>query len=90
MREQIMRCGSFVEIYLFTPLEVCERRDPKGLYARARAGQLQHMTGIDDPYEPPPRPELELNGAELPVAEMVGAVAAFLMRKGLLQDKGRS
>ena len=89
-RRQALRHGSFVEIYLSTPLAVCEQRDPKGLYARARSGLLQHMTGIDDPYEPPPRPELELNGAEMTVAEMVSAVTSFLMRKGLLQDKSRS
>ena len=45
--------GTFVEIYVATPLEVCEQRDTKGLYAKARAGLLSHFTGIDDPYEPP-------------------------------------
>ena len=58
MRSMVARHGSFVEVYLSTPLAECERRDPKGLYARARAGTLHHMTGIDDPYEPPARPEL--------------------------------
>ena len=48
----------FVEVYLDVPLEVCEHRDPKGLYARARAGQLSHFTGVDDPYEAPLYPEL--------------------------------
>lgn len=50
----------FVEVYLDVPIEVCEGRDPKGLYARARAGQLEHFTGVDDPYEPPLRPELSI------------------------------
>jgi sulfate adenylyltransferase len=80
MRRRVARYGSFVEIYLSTPLTECERRDPKGLYARARAGQLPHMTGIDDPYEPPQRPELELNGARLTVAESVEKVIAFLLK----------
>jgi len=80
MRRRVARYGSFVEIYLSTPLTECERRDPKGLYARARAGQLPHMTGIDDPYEPPQRPELELNGARLTVAESVETVIAFLLK----------
>jgi adenylylsulfate kinase-like enzyme len=80
MRRMVTRYGSFVEIYLSTPLTECERRDPKGLYARARAGQLLHMTGIDDLYEPPPRPELELNGARLTVAESVESVIAFLLK----------
>lgn len=50
----------FVEVHVATSLEECERRDPKGLYARARAGQITGMTGLDDPWEPPLRPELEL------------------------------
>jgi sulfate adenylyltransferase len=84
MRRMVARSGSFVEIYLSTPLAECERRDPKGLYARARAGELLHMTGIDDPYEPPPRPEIELNGARTTVADSVAAVIAFLVKLRLV------
>lgn len=83
MRRMVARWGSFVEIYLSTPLAECERRDPKRLYARARAGEILHMTGVDDPYEPPPRPELELNGARLSVADSVAAVIAFLLHTRL-------
>jgi bifunctional enzyme CysN/CysC len=54
----------FVEVYVDTPIEVCEARDPKGLYARARAGEIKNFTGIDSPFEPPERPELVLHGAE--------------------------
>ena len=68
----------FVEVYVNTPLEECERRDPKGLYARARAGELPGLTGIDAPYEPPERPELELRPAEQEVADAVAAVMALL------------
>lgn len=50
----------FVEVFVDTPLELCERRDPKGLYAKARAGEIRGFTGIDDPYEPPPSPDLVL------------------------------
>src|SRR3546814_7430585 len=50
----------FVEVYVDTPLELCEQRDPKGLYKLARAGQIQHFTGLDAPYEPPTHPELTL------------------------------
>ena len=85
MRAQVSQCGSFVEVYLSTSLAVCEQRDPKGLYARARAGTLRHMTGIDDPYEPPRNPELQLNGGELSVAQMVETIAAFLLQRGLLE-----
>jgi sulfate adenylyltransferase len=84
MRRMVARSGHFVEIYLSTPLAECERRDPKGLYARARAGKLLHMTGIDDPYEPPPRPEIELNGARTTVADSVAAVIAFLVKLRLV------
>lgn len=52
--------GRFLEVYINAPLEVCERRDPKGLYARARAGELKDFTGISAPYEPPTQPEIEL------------------------------
>lgn len=54
-------CGNFVEVYVSTPLEVCEARDVKGLYAKARRGEIQNFTGLDDPYEPPEQPELELD-----------------------------
>ncbi len=54
-------CRNFVEIYVATPLEECERRDVKGLYARARRGEIRNFTGIDDPYEPPEHPELTLD-----------------------------
>ena len=68
----------FVEVFVDTPLEECERRDPKGLYAKARAGELKGMTGIDDPYEPPPSPELTLRPAEQSVDQAVAAVLAVL------------
>lgn len=85
MRRRVSRRGSFVEIYLSTPLAECIRRDPKGLYARARAGELRHMTGIDDPYEPPPRPELKLDGGQLSVAETVAAVTEYLIKERLVE-----
>jgi adenylylsulfate kinase len=59
---------NFVEVYVSTPLEVCEHRDDKGLYARARAGLLRQFTGIDDPYEPPEAPDLEVDTSNLTVA----------------------
>jgi bifunctional enzyme CysN/CysC len=55
----------FIEVFVDTPLEVCERRDPKGLYRKARAGELTGMTGIDDPYEPPLQPEIVLAPGDL-------------------------
>src|SRR6266550_4396718 len=54
-------CANFVEIHVATPLEVCEQRDKKGLYAKARRGEIKNFTGIDDPYEPPSNPELTID-----------------------------
>ncbi len=56
--------GDFIEVFVDTPLEVCEARDPKGLYRKARAGQIKGFTGIDDPYEVPEQPQLVLKSAE--------------------------
>ncbi|HEY3012912.1 MAG TPA: adenylyl-sulfate kinase [Gemmatimonadales bacterium] len=67
-------CRGFVEIYVATPLEECERRDVKGLYARARRGEIQNFTGIDDPYEPPEHPELTLDTRSLSVDQCVEKV----------------
>jgi adenylylsulfate kinase len=69
-------CSNFVEIYVATPLEECERRDVKGLYARARRGEIKNFTGIDDPYEPPEHPELTLETRVLSVDECVAKVLA--------------
>jgi adenylyl-sulfate kinase len=67
----------FYEVYLATPLKVCAARDPKGLYARARAGTLPDFTGVDQPYEPPSRPELRLT-EDKSVAAATDAVLALL------------
>ncbi len=69
-------CGDFVEIYVSTPLDECERRDVKGLYARARRGEIQNFTGIDDPYEAPEHPELTLDTRALSVDQCVARVLA--------------
>jgi adenylylsulfate kinase len=70
--------GDFVEVYVNAPLEVCEGRDPKGLYRKARAGQLPAFTGIDDPYEPPVKPEVECRTdretLEECIAKVLGAI----------------
>jgi adenylylsulfate kinase len=72
------RKGDFVEVLVDTPLEVCEARDPKGLYKKARAGELKGMTGIDDPYQPPLSPELVLDGAVGSPAQLAQQVIALL------------
>jgi adenylyl-sulfate kinase len=73
----------FVEVWVSTPVEVCERRDPKGLYARARAGEVKHMTGIDQPYEAPDAPEVELT-MDTPAEDGVERVLSVLAEHGVV------
>ncbi|HYF07952.1 MAG TPA: adenylyl-sulfate kinase, partial [Acetobacteraceae bacterium] len=70
--------GEFVEIFVDTPIEECIRRDPKGLYAKALAGQLPNFTGLDSPYEPPEEPELTIRTAGRSVEDGAAEVLAFL------------
>ncbi len=74
----------FLEVYVEVPLAVAEKRDPKGLYKKARAGQIKGFTGIDDPYEPPEGPELCLRTDKLSVEESVRAIYGLLESKGLV------
>ncbi|MDX2145903.1 MAG: adenylyl-sulfate kinase [Planctomycetota bacterium] len=69
---------AFAEVFVDTPLEVCEQRDPKGLYKKARAGELRGFTGIDDPYEPPAKPELVLTPATQAVEACVARCAELV------------
>ena len=68
----------FVEVFVDTPIELCEQRDPKGLYAKARAGELTGFTGVDDPYEAPERPELVLTPADGTPDQMADAVLRLI------------
>lgn len=86
VRRQVERfggAGDFIEVFVDAPLEVCESRDPKGLYKKARAGQIKHFTGIDDPYEPPLAPELHLESGRRAPDELAAEVVAFLQRRGV-------
>ncbi len=76
--------GDFVEVFVDTPLEVCESRDPKGLYKKARAGEIKHFTGIDDPYEAPTAAELTLSGGEMAAEELADRVVDYLRAAGKL------
>ncbi len=84
VRRMVGRTARFVEVHVATDLATCESRDPKGLYARARAGQLKGFTGIDDPYEAPESPELRLDTGRLAVEESIAAMIAWLQREGYL------
>ena len=70
--------GRFVEVYVNTPLDVCEKRDTKGLYTRARAGEIKEFTGISAPYEPPLKPEIEIASDQLTVAESTARILDYL------------
>ena len=75
---RIMPEGRFMEVFVNAPIEVCERRDPKGLYAKARANEIKEFTGVSAPYEPPLNPELELRTDQLTVAECVTRILDHL------------
>ena len=76
----------FVEVFVDTPLKECERRDPKGLYARARAGKIQGLTGVDAPYEAPREPDVALRPVERSLDELVEALVEELRRRGVLGE----
>jgi adenylylsulfate kinase len=82
-----MRDGDFIEVFVDTPLEVCEQRDPKGLYKKARAGEIKHFTGIDDPYEAPLSAELVLNAGERTPEELASEVIHYLETRGVIAAK---
>jgi adenylylsulfate kinase len=75
---------SFVEVYCDPGIEVCEQRDPKGLYKKARAGELKGFTGVDDPYEAPEKPELALDTGSLTIGECAHAVVDLLRKRGVV------
>lgn len=74
----VMGQGDFIEIFVDAPIEVCEARDPKGLYKKARAGELKGFTGIDDPYEAPVKPELVLDSAKKTADVLADEVISYL------------
>ncbi|MBW4662880.1 MAG: adenylyl-sulfate kinase [Chroococcus sp. CMT-3BRIN-NPC107] len=76
------RIGNFIEVYVNAPLEVCEQRDVKGLYKKARAGVIKNFTGIDDPYEPPINPEVECRTDKESLEQSVAKVIAQLAHLG--------
>jgi len=78
--------GEFIEVFMDTPLDTCEDRDPKGLYQKARLGEIKHFTGIDSPYEAPERPEVRLDTSTMSVDQCVDRLISFLVERGLISD----
>jgi len=70
--------GSFIEVFVDAPLEICEKRDTKGMYKKARAGLIKNFTGIDDPYEPPEAPEVHLKTDILSIDESVSLIMNYI------------
>src|SRR5438874_10800866 len=83
----LMRPGDFIEVLVDCPLDVCEQRDVKGLYQKARAGQIPEFTGISAPYEPPLTPELTLRTAEQSPAARAAQVFAYLVARGIVSSR---
>ena len=75
--------GEFIEVFVDTPIEVCESRDPKGLYKKARAGEIKGFTGIDDPYEAPLSPELVLSASEKTPDVLADEIMTYLQQQGI-------
>jgi sulfate adenylyltransferase len=83
-RELISRHGGYIEVYLATPMEVCEQRDRKGIYAKARTGKVSGVTGIDDPYMPPSNSEIVLDTSKLTPGEAAQEVLLYLEQQGYI------
>jgi sulfate adenylyltransferase len=77
-RDLISQYGGYIEVYISTPLEVCEKRDRKGLYAKARDGKIKDFTGVDEPYEVPKNPELTLDTSNISPEEAVHEILLYL------------
>lgn len=91
VRQRVQQQGhadDFIEVFVDTPLEVCEARDPKGLYQKARAGQVAAFTGVVDPYEPPMAPELTVVGTGPSADDAAASVIHFLEKRQLFLKKG--
>ena len=84
MARALLGDGEFIEIFVDTPLDVAERRDPKGLYKKARRGDLKNFTGIDSPYEPPEAPELRIDTTATTAEAAAEEIVAFLKRRGIV------
>lgn len=76
--------NQFFELYVDTPVSICEQRDPKGLYQQAREGKIKQFTGVDSPYEAPQYPELQLNGQQ-PISDSLSQIIALLLRNQIIQ-----
>jgi bifunctional enzyme CysN/CysC len=87
MVRDMLDAGEFIEIFVNTPLEVCQARDPKGLYRKAMAGEIRNFTGVDSPYEAPEHPELLLEGSSAPAESLAERVLDLLRARGIIEHE---
>ncbi|MGN6147053.1 MAG: adenylyl-sulfate kinase, partial [Rhizomicrobium sp.] len=85
MARDLLAPGEFIEVFVDTPIEVCMQRDPKGLYEKARAGQIKNFTGIDSPYESPEAAEIVLPGGDLSAEALCDQVIGYLSERGIIR-----
>jgi adenylylsulfate kinase len=79
MAQEIIGKADFIEVYINAPIEICEKRDPKGLYKMVREGKIKNFTGFDSPFEPPMNPDLEINTSKLDIGESAGKLLEFIL-----------
>ena len=87
MAAKLLEQGEFIEIYIDTPIDVCEQRDPKGLYKKARAGEIKNFTGIDSTYDVPVSPAIHVKTNEQSIEQCVAQIIEFLIAKGFIPNK---
>lgn len=80
----LVKYGEFIEVFVDTPLDICEKRDPKGLYKKAREGSIKNFTGIDSPYEIPLNPEIHIKTEDKTIEECVNIVLFYLIKYGYI------
>jgi bifunctional enzyme CysN/CysC len=85
LARSLMKEGEFIEVFVDAPLEVCETRDPKGLYRKARRHEIENFTGIGSPYEPPEHAEVRLESAKLSAEQAVEVLLSYLNEHGMTQ-----
>ena len=89
LARQLLKDGEFIEVHMTVPLEVAEKRDPKGLYKKARAGEIKEFTGISAPYEEPFNPELTIDTSQLDLEQSRDTVIHYLEQRGILKKDRR-
>lgn len=87
MVRTLMDSEEFIEIFIDTPLDICEKRDPKGLYKKARQGEIKNFTGIDSPYEAPLNPQIHIKNDDLSIEQVCQQIFDYLVQKGYIIAK---